>query len=181
MGTSKIAISLDEELLGRLDGLVRRRVFPREVVPFRRLSRRRLPVWSGRGSRASAPSSILSWKPRLPKKAFHGTWAHGPNTERRDPVGRSESASEGASRADVRPVLILSADVFNERSGTVIAVAITSQQPRAGFPLTLELGARACRSGPGSRSARFVHFPWTAWKEARPRVARGTRAGRSRG
>jgi len=28
--------------------------------------------------------------------------------------------------------------VFNERSGTVIAVAITSQEPRAGFPLTLE-------------------------------------------
>ncbi|MHB0978679.1 MAG: type II toxin-antitoxin system PemK/MazF family toxin [Thermoleophilia bacterium] len=38
-----------------------------------------------------------------------------------------------------RPVLILSADVFNERSGTVIAVALTSQAPRAGFPLTLEL------------------------------------------
>jgi mRNA interferase MazF len=37
-----------------------------------------------------------------------------------------------------RPVLILSHDVFNERSGTVIAVAMTSQQPRAGFPLTLE-------------------------------------------
>ena len=28
MGTSKIAISLDEKLLGRLDGLVRKRVFP---------------------------------------------------------------------------------------------------------------------------------------------------------
>lgn len=38
-----------------------------------------------------------------------------------------------------RPVLILSADVFNERSGTVIAVALTSRLPRAGFPLTLEL------------------------------------------
>src|SRR5471032_573918 len=37
-----------------------------------------------------------------------------------------------------RPVLILSHDVFNERSGTVIAVAMTSQEPRAGFPLTLE-------------------------------------------
>ena len=37
-----------------------------------------------------------------------------------------------------RPVLILSHDVFNERSGTVIAVALTSQEPRAGFPLTLE-------------------------------------------
>ena len=28
--------------------------------------------------------------------------------------------------------------VFNERSGTVIAVALTRQEPRAGFPLTLE-------------------------------------------
>lgn len=35
-------------------------------------------------------------------------------------------------------MLILSHDVFNERSGTVIAVAMTSQEPRAGFPLTLE-------------------------------------------
>jgi len=34
-------------------------------------------------------------------------------------------------------VLVLSHDVFNERSGTVIAVAMTSQEPRAGFPLTL--------------------------------------------
>jgi mRNA interferase MazF len=34
---------------------------------------------------------------------------------------------------------VLSRDVFNERSGTVIAVALTSQPPRAGFPLTLEL------------------------------------------
>ncbi|HUF31418.1 MAG TPA: type II toxin-antitoxin system PemK/MazF family toxin [Gemmatimonadaceae bacterium] len=36
-------------------------------------------------------------------------------------------------------VLILSHDVFNERSGTVIAVALTSQPQRAGFPLTLAL------------------------------------------
>jgi len=34
---------------------------------------------------------------------------------------------------------VLSHDVFNERSGTVIATAITSQPQRAGFPLTLEL------------------------------------------
>jgi mRNA interferase MazF len=38
-------------------------------------------------------------------------------------------------------VLILSHDVFNERSGTVIAVALTSQEPRGGFPLTLESNA----------------------------------------
>jgi mRNA interferase MazF len=29
--------------------------------------------------------------------------------------------------------------VFNERSGTVIAMAITSREQQAGFPLTLEL------------------------------------------
>ena len=44
----------------------------------------------------------------------------------------------GREQAGQRPVLILSHDVFNERSGTVIAVAMTSQQPKAGFPLTLE-------------------------------------------
>jgi mRNA interferase MazF len=45
----------------------------------------------------------------------------------------------GREQAGLRPVLILSQDVFNERSGTVIAMAITSQPQRAGFPLTLEL------------------------------------------
>ena len=38
-----------------------------------------------------------------------------------------------------RPVVVISHDVFNERSGTVIAMAITSQPQRAGFPLTHEL------------------------------------------
>ena len=47
----------------------------------------------------------------------------------------------GREQAGLRPVLILSHDVFNSRSGTVIAVALTSQMPRAGFPLTLELGS----------------------------------------
>jgi len=44
----------------------------------------------------------------------------------------------GHEQAGQRPVLVLSHDVFNERSGTVIAVAMSSQEPRAGFPLTLE-------------------------------------------
>lgn len=46
--------------------------------------------------------------------------------------------ARGREQAGQRPVLILSQTVFNERSGTVIAVALTSQEPRAGFPLTLE-------------------------------------------
>ena len=45
----------------------------------------------------------------------------------------------GHEQAGSRPVVILSHDVFNERSGTVIAMAITSQPQSAGFPLTLEL------------------------------------------
>ncbi len=49
------------------------------------------------------------------------------------------SPTRGHEQAGLRPVLILSHDIFNERSGTVIAVAITSQPQRAGFPLTLEL------------------------------------------
>jgi mRNA interferase MazF len=46
--------------------------------------------------------------------------------------------ARGHEQAGRRPVLVLSHDVFNERSGTVIAMALTSQEPRAGFPLTLE-------------------------------------------
>ena len=46
---------------------------------------------------------------------------------------------KGHEQAGLRPVMILSHDIFNERSGTVIAVAITSQPQKAGFPLFLGL------------------------------------------
>ncbi len=42
----------------------------------------------------------------------------------------------GHEQGGVRPVLILSHDIFNERSGTVIALAITSREQRAGYPLS---------------------------------------------
>ena len=45
----------------------------------------------------------------------------------------------GHEQAGCRPVLILSRNVFNQRSGTVITVALTSQPQKAAFPLTLEL------------------------------------------
>ena len=48
----------------------------------------------------------------------------------------------GHEQSGHRPVLVLSQDVFNDRSGTIIAVALTSQEPRAGFPLTLESKAK---------------------------------------
>jgi mRNA interferase MazF len=49
--------------------------------------------------------------------------------------------TRGREEAGQRPVLIISQDVFNEHSGTVIAVALTSQPQKAGFPLTLELSS----------------------------------------
>jgi len=48
-------------------------------------------------------------------------------------------STRGREQAGLRPVLVVSHDVFNERSGTVIAIAITSQSQQAGFPLTLAL------------------------------------------
>jgi mRNA interferase MazF len=47
--------------------------------------------------------------------------------------------TKGREQSGQRPVLIISQDVFNQNSGTVIAIALTSQPQRAGFPLTLEL------------------------------------------
>ncbi len=47
--------------------------------------------------------------------------------------------TKGNEQTGLRPVLVLSDDLFNLKSGTVIAVAITSQPPKVGFPLSLEL------------------------------------------
>jgi mRNA interferase MazF len=56
----------------------------------------------------------------------------------------------GAEQAGLRPVLILSKKIFNEKSGTVIAVALTSQPQKAGYPLTLEL-------------AKTINLPKRSW------------------
>lgn len=49
------------------------------------------------------------------------------------------SPVRGNEQAGRRPIVVISEEVFNARSGTVIALAITSQSPRAGFPLTMEI------------------------------------------
>ena len=75
----------------------------------------------------------------------------------------------GREQAGRRPVVVLSEEVFNERSGTVIAVAVTSQQPTAGFPLTVEI-----------TSARLPKRSWVKVSQIRTlSTARlGTRLGR---
>lgn len=58
---------------------------------------------------------------------------------RGDIVWADLDPAKGHEQTGRRPVLILSHDVFNQKSGTVIAVALTSQPQKAGFPLTLKL------------------------------------------
>ncbi len=75
---------------------------------------------------------------------------------RGDVVWAELSPTIGREQAGLRPVVILSHDIFNERSGTVIAVAVSSQEPRAGFPLTLEI-----------RTARLAKRSWAKISQVR--------------
>jgi mRNA interferase MazF len=73
---------------------------------------------------------------------------------RGDVVWADLDPTRGREQAGLRPVLVISEDVFNQRSGTVIAVAIA--EPKAGFPLTLEL-----------RSARLPKRSWAKMGQIR--------------
>jgi len=58
---------------------------------------------------------------------------------RGDIIWADLNPSIGPEQSGLRPILVLSHAVFNKNSGTVIAVAVTSQPQRASFPLTLEV------------------------------------------
>ncbi len=46
---------------------------------------------------------------------------------------------KGREQAGLRPVVVISHEALNRYSGTVIALAITSQPQAAGFPLTHQI------------------------------------------
>jgi mRNA interferase MazF len=77
----------------------------------------------------------------------------------------------GSEQGGFRPVLILSHNVFNDRSGTVIAVAITSQPQRAGFPLTLELSDTKL---PKRSWAKISQVRTLSTKRIRDKIARAS-------
>lgn len=60
---------------------------------------------------------------------------------RGDVVWADLDPARGHEQGGRRPVVVLSDEVFNRRSGTVIAMALTSQPQQAGFPLTLKVGS----------------------------------------
>ncbi|ACD90393.1 transcriptional modulator of MazE/toxin, MazF [Chlorobium limicola DSM 245] len=56
--------------------------------------------------------------------------------------------TRGNEQSGLRPVLVVSHDVFHDRSGTVIAIALTSQPQKAGFPLTMPIESAALATRP---------------------------------
>jgi mRNA interferase MazF len=48
---------------------------------------------------------------------------------------------KGSEQGGRRPVVVVSEDVFNARSGTAIVMAITSQPQKAGYPLVSGLSS----------------------------------------
>jgi mRNA interferase MazF len=65
---------------------------------------------------------------------------------------------KGREQAGRSPVLILSHDIFNERSGTVIAMALTSQVQRAGFRSPWSWISKVFQRNHGLKLAKFERF-----------------------
>jgi mRNA interferase MazF len=77
----------------------------------------------------------------------------------------------GHEQGGLRPVLVLSQDVFNQASGTVIAMAITSQPQKAGFPLSLEL---SCPSLPKKSWLKISQIRTLSVVRVRSKIGRAT-------
>ena len=58
---------------------------------------------------------------------------------RREIYWANLNPTKGREQGGIRPVLIISNNIFNQRSGTVVALAITSVEPRVKYPLIKEL------------------------------------------
>ena len=87
---------------------------------------------------AEPPVATALLEPREPK----AQWVEPVSYTHLDVYKRQDlNPVRGREQAGLRPVLILSHDLFNRKSETAIAIAITSQPRKAGFPLTLALPA----------------------------------------
>lgn len=93
MGKAKVAITLEEETLEKVDRLIKLQVFPnrsraiQEAVEekLERLERSRLAV--------ECAKLDQPLKRPWPKRACLRIWRHGPNTEGRNTLGRSQSGT----------------------------------------------------------------------------------------
>jgi mRNA interferase MazF len=149
---TKLAITLDAGALRRLDRFVKSGRFANRSQAIEagvlellvRIERDRLATESARldpaEEKAIADEGIGTddWPDYSPMRAIR----------RGDIVWADLNPAPGHEQSGARPVLVLSQDVFNERSRTVIAVALTGREQRAGFPLTLEIEMRGLPKRP---------------------------------
>ena len=63
----------------------------------------------------------------------------------------------GQGQGGIRPVLIIIKNIFNQRSGTTVILAITSVKPKVKYPLVLELD---CQSLPKRAWVKITQI-WT--------------------
>jgi mRNA interferase MazF len=142
MARSKVAISLDESTLNRLDQLVKKKVFPNRRQAIEEAVAEKLARLEKSRLAHECAKLDPTFEKALAEEGLSEDVAEGSEYWGVKSAGPTWIRIRGREQAGLRSVLILSQDVFNERSGTVIAVAVTSQPQRAGFPLTLELHAR---------------------------------------
>ena len=139
MATAKIAITLDEKTLQRLDRLVKGRVFPNRSRAIQDAVEEKLERMEKNRLARECAKLDPSVEKLMAEEGMDEEFGTVARILRGEIRWADLNPVRGKEQAGLRPVLVLSHDVLNAHSGTVIAMAITSQPQRAGFPLTLEL------------------------------------------
>ena len=139
MPKAKVALTIDADLLDRVDALVAKQRFRNRSQAVEAALAEKLARLARARLAEEAAKIIPKEERRLAEEGLAATGEAWPKVSRGEIRWADLNPVRGREQAGERPVLILSHDVFNDRSGTVIAVALTSQEPKAGYPLTLEL------------------------------------------
>ena len=144
-------MTIDANLLDRVDHLVARRRFRNRSQAVETALAEKLARLARTPSPRNPPNSTRLKNGDWRTKDSRPQGTHGPNTEGRDPVGLTINPARSHETSGERRDLILSHDVFNDRSGTVIAVALTSRSTEGGLSVALS-GAQCSSRLSGSSS-----------------------------
>jgi len=137
---SKIAVTLDRSTVADLDRWVREGKYPNRS----RALQSAVDMLNERDKRTRRARELAKLDPKYEKElAEEGLGGKVASILRGDVYWADLNPVRGREQAGLRPVLILSNELFNRRSETAIVMAITSQPQRAGFPLTIALAEGA--------------------------------------
>ena len=177
MATTKVAVSLDSNLLQQLDRLVAERVFPNRSQAVQEAIRDKLErLARSRLARECAKLDLRSER-KLADENLAKDAEGMAGILRGEIVWADLDPTRGHEQGGQRPVLVISHDVFNERSGTVIAMAITSQPQRGGISSQPRADEReSAETIVGENQSDPDSFHAAAWREGGSDLDRGARA-----